>query len=66
MSFGDLTNSTHSLKTDPTLIGKRLEAVTALLAEGRLKSVAALPERFAELNPAKPFVAKIDVMPFRE
>ncbi len=48
------------------LSGKRLEAVADLLAEGQLKSVAALPERFAELNPTKPFVAKIEVKPFRE
>lgn len=51
---------------DVVLFGKRLEAVAELLAEGQLKSVAALPERFAELNPRAPFVAKIDVKPFRE
>lgn len=50
---------------DVVLFGKRLEAVAELLAEGRLKSVSALPERFAELNPRAPFVAKIEVKPFR-
>lgn len=51
---------------DVVVFGKRLEAVAELLAEGRLKSVAALPERFAELNPTKPFVAKIEVKPVHE
>ena len=50
---------------DVVLSGRRLEAVAELLVEGRLKSVSALPERFAELNPTKPFVAKIEVKPFR-
>jgi len=31
-----------------------------------LQSVAALPVRFAELSPTKPFVAKIEVKPFSE
>ncbi len=39
---------------DVVLSGKRLEAVAEFLAEGQLKSVAALPERFAELDPTKP------------
>ncbi len=46
--------------------GKRLEAVAEFLADGQLKFVAALPERFAELDPTKPFVARIDVKPFHE
>jgi hypothetical protein len=51
---------------DVVVSGKRLEAVAELLVEGRLKSLAVLPERFAELNPRAPFVAKIDVKPVRE
>ncbi len=51
---------------DVVLFGKRLEAVAEFLTEGQLKSVAALPERFAELDPTKPFVARIDVKPFHE
>ena len=51
---------------DVVLFGRRLEAVAELLAEGRLKSVSALPDRFAELNPTKPFVAKIEIKPVRE
>jgi len=51
---------------DVVLFGKRLEAVAEFLAEGQLQSVAALPDRFAELDPSLPFVARIDVKPFHE
>jgi hypothetical protein len=66
---GDPPSTTHLVgrvrfaTVDAVLFGRRLEAVAELLAEDRLKSVAALPERFAELNPRAPFVAKIEVKP---
>ncbi len=42
------------------------EATLTFLADGQLKFVAALPERFAEFDPSRPFVAKIEVKPFGE
>ena len=50
---------------DVILTGKRLEGVTELLVEGRLKRVSAQAERFAELHPAKAFVSKIEVKPIK-
>lgn len=51
---------------DVVITGRRLESVTRLLVENRLKGVVAQATRFAELHPAKTFASMIKVKPLRE
>src|SRR5450432_2139533 len=58
---------TLSFPTDDVVItGKRLEEICSLLGKNDLKAVRVLSERFAELRPTSPFVAKIEVRPIKE
>ena len=57
---------TLSFPTDDVVItGKRLEDICSLLGKNDLKAVRALSERFAELRPTSPFVAKIEIRPVK-
>lgn len=46
---------------DFVIMGNRLELIVEALAESRLKTVRAIPARYAELNPKQPYIAKIEV-----
>lgn len=48
---------------DVVISGLRLESVCDCLAEGRLAALRILPARYAELQPLRPFIAKIEVKP---
>lgn len=39
----------------------RLNLVTEALGSATLKAVRAIPSRYAELNPKRPYIAKIEV-----
>ena len=46
---------------DLVITGNRLNLITEALGSATLKSVRAIPSRYAELNPKRPYIAKIEI-----
>jgi hypothetical protein len=46
---------------DVIITGRRLESVTKLVAENRIKILVVQPNRLAELRPTKSFISKIEI-----
>ena len=57
---------TLSFPTDDVILtGKHLEQVAKLLGKNELSAVRTLAERYAELHPHLPYVAKIEITPIK-
>jgi hypothetical protein len=64
--IGNTQTLTLSFPTDDVVLtGKRLEDICSLLGKNDLACVRALSERFSELRPTSPFVAKIEIRPVK-
>lgn len=48
---------------DVVILGWRLDRLADCLSENNLAAVRALPKRYTELDPRKPFVASIEIKP---
>jgi len=46
---------------DLVITGNRLNLITEALGSATLKAVRAIPSRYAELNPKRPYIAKIEI-----